>query len=69
MSLISGTFVKVISWSVRRVAHSIGKTAFLFPDGLMVPEIGLPPRISKSDMVCILYTVLSLIFDEVQGDE
>jgi hypothetical protein len=33
--------------SVNTVAHRIGNMAFLLPDGIIVPESGLPPLTSK----------------------
>ena len=48
---ISGTFVRVTNSSVSRVAQRIGSTEFLFPEGVMVPQSGLPPCTIKSAMI------------------
>jgi len=43
-SVMSGTPRKVTGWSVSRVAHRIGNTAFLLADGITRPLSGRPPR-------------------------
>ena len=42
-SLMAGTFSSVTVSSVSSVAASMGRTAFLLPDGAMVPDNLLPP--------------------------
>src|SRR5882724_11370522 len=47
---MSGTFLSVTGSSVSSVAQKIGSTEFLLPDGVMVPERGLPPLTMRSDI-------------------
>src|SRR5580658_7699972 len=49
-SVMSGTFVSVTGSSVSSVAQRMGSTEFLLPDGVMVPERGLPPLTTRSAM-------------------
>ena len=50
-SVISGTFSSATGSSVSRVAHKMGRTEFLLPEGVMVPERGLPPLTMRSATV------------------
>ena len=49
-SVMSGTFVRETGSSVRSVAHRMGSAEFLLPDGVTVPERGLPPITTRSAM-------------------
>src|ERR1700677_2829020 len=49
-SVMSGTFVRVTVSSVSRVAQRMGRTEFLLPEGVTVPERGLPPLTTRSAM-------------------
>ena len=49
-SVMSGTLRKVTGSLVNRVAQKTGRTAFLLPEGVMVPERGLPPWTMRSDI-------------------
>ena len=55
-SEISGTFVRVTSFSVRMDAARHGSTAFLFPATVISPLRGLPPWMVSLDM-CVVYYV------------
>src|SRR5476651_447119 len=50
-SVMAGTFRIVTGSSVSSVAQKIGRMEFLFPDGVTVPERGLPPLTMRSAMV------------------
>jgi hypothetical protein len=47
---MSGTLSKVTGSSVSSVAQKMGRTEFLLPDGVMVPERGRPPWTMRSDI-------------------
>jgi hypothetical protein len=49
-SVMSGMFFSVMGSSVSSVAQKMGSTEFLLPEGVMVPERGLPPWTMRSDM-------------------
>ena len=48
MSVIAGTLLSSTGSDVSRLAHKIGRTAFLFPDGAIFPLSGFPPCTIKS---------------------
>ena len=50
-SVMSGTLRTVIVSSVSNVAHSIGNTAFLLPDGVIEPDSDFPPRTSRLSLM------------------
>ena len=47
---IAGTLRRKTGASVSSVAHRIGRVEFLLPDGVIVPESGLPPLTMRSAM-------------------
>ena len=49
-SVISGTFNRRTGSPASKVAQRIGSAEFLFPDGTMVPDSGLPPLMMRSAM-------------------
>ena len=49
-SVMFGTWRSVTGASVRSVAHRMGSTEFLLPEGVMVPLRGLPPWMMRSAM-------------------
>ena len=50
-SVMSGAFRTVIVSSVRSVAHNIGSTAFLLPEGVTAPDSALPPRTRRLSLM------------------
>jgi len=48
MSVIAGTLLSSIGSEVSRLAHRMGRTAFLFPEGAIFPLSGFPPCTIKS---------------------
>src|SRR5688572_2584572 len=49
-SLICGTFLNTIGWSVSRQAARSGSAAFLFPAGVTSPFNGAPPSMTNFSM-------------------
>ena len=49
-SVMSGTFSRRTGSPASSVAHRMGSAAFLLPDGVMVPERGVPPLTMRSAM-------------------
>src|SRR4051812_21632120 len=47
-SVMFGTFSNVTLASVSSVAHRMGSTEFLLPEGVIVPLRGLPPWMMRS---------------------